>query len=621
MSLARERGALDHRLSLFDHASRLHALTPDAPLPNGGRPYPDDADHRGPRPGGGSFSVEQARAALAAVLRAHFDGPGRSLDELHEDLRALDVPAWAIRPDVLDGLPWLATEPARETGVWLARHARDRRPALTGLCLLAGRAGPEDVPLVRTLGLLRCLGPVAVAVLESIPGSAGALVWLAERSALLTLSRAIEAMCRAEDPVAVAWLLRHATGQDPTAGGHALRVAQAVRLADVLEDGETVDQIVLVAGRLLQAMAWEDFSALRDYDDACRALAAFAVRAAAVPPELDSLASAVALAEDLTSGHAACLPWRPGVREATLERLRRLLTSARAAEALAGAARSPDPVTRRRAAWARRSIAALPVVPRFPSRLAADGGDRLTVHVVVPDPALPGRVETRPLVNGRPVVARAFRKGRPYEPEHLLGGLEATEEGREVRLAEAYCTEGCCGSLYVTIVRDGDTVVWRGWRDPDSPAVELEPFRFAAGSYDEVVARAVDDHGWEWPARTVAREVRRSLREDPGLLAAWECEAGGTYAEADRRDEIQVVFWHPREPSSAGGDRPDDEPWVQLQWTVLIDDTDAGDQAARLVDWLRGNDPRPHARIVGGSPEFAERLGLPWPDWDDDYEE
>ncbi|MBO4275014.1 hypothetical protein [Microbispora triticiradicis] len=95
-------------------------------------------------------------------------------------------------------------------------------------------------------------------------------------------------------------------------------------------------------------------------------------------------------------------------------------------------------------------------------------------------------------------------------------------------------------------------------------------------------------------------------------------EAGETYAEADRRDEIQVVFWHPREPSSARGDRPDDESWVRLQLTVPLDDTDAGDQAARLVDWLRGDDPRPHARVVGGSPELAERLGLLWPDWDDD---
>ncbi|GAA4210426.1 hypothetical protein [Microbispora amethystogenes] len=621
MSLAPERRALDNRPSLFDHASRLHALTPDAPLPDGGHPYPDDADNRGPRPSGGSFSVEQARAALAAVLRAHFDGPGRSLDELHEDLRALDVPAWAIRPDVLDGLPWLTTEPARETGLWLARHAKDRRPALTGLCLLTGRARPEDVPLVRTLGLLRCLGPVAVAVLETIPGSAGALVWLAERSAQLTLSRAIEAMCRAEDPVAVAWLLRHATDRDPAAGGHALRVAQAVRLADVLEDGEADDGVVLQAGRLLQAMAGEDFSALRDYDDACRALAAFAVRAAAVRPVLDSLASATALAEDLTSGHAALLPWLPGVREATLERLRLLLTSARAAEVLTGAARSPDPVTRRRAAWARRAIAALPVVSRFPSRLPEDGRDRLAIHVVVSDPALPGRVETRPLVNGRPVVARAFRKGRPHPPEQVLSDLAASGEPREVRLAEAYCTEGCCGALYVTIVRDGDAVVWRGWRDPDSPAVGLEPFRFAAGPYDEVVARAVDDHGWEWPARSVAREVRRSLREDPGLLAAWECEAGFVYAEADRQDEMHVVFWHPREPSVDGEDRPDGEPWVQLQWTVPIDDTDPGGQAARVLDWLRHNDLKSHAEVVGGSRELAERLGLSWPHWGDDYEE
>ncbi|MEU6432409.1 hypothetical protein ABZ860_41430 [Microbispora sp. NPDC046973] len=152
------------------------------------------------------------------MLRAHFTGPGRCLQTLHDNLRVLNVPLWAIRPEALDGLQWLAPEPARETGLWLARHATDRRAALTGLCLLAGTARPEDIPVVRTVGLLRCLGPAAVEVLETIHGSAQALVWLAERSTQVTRHRAIAAMCRTHDPVAVAWLLRHATDEDRTAG-------------------------------------------------------------------------------------------------------------------------------------------------------------------------------------------------------------------------------------------------------------------------------------------------------------------------------------------------------------------------------------------------------------------
>jgi hypothetical protein len=76
------------------------------------------------------------------------------------------------------------------------------------------------------------------------------------------------------------------------------------------------------------------------------------------------------------------------------------------------------------------------------------------------------------------------------------GQLRAASEPREIKLAEAYCTEGCCGALYVTIVREGAEVVWQDWRsrklgDPP-PRV-----RFDAAEYDREVARAEQDRGWE----------------------------------------------------------------------------------------------------------------------------
>ncbi|MFH9968705.1 hypothetical protein ACH4PR_46710 [Streptomyces mirabilis] len=42
-----------------------------------------------------------------------------------------------------------------------------------------------------------------------------------------------------------------------------------------------------------------------------------------------------------------------------------------------------------------------------------------------------------------------------------------------MRLAEASCTEGCCGALCVTIQRDGDYVLWDEWRNHDEDEVDL----------------------------------------------------------------------------------------------------------------------------------------------------
>lgn len=51
-----------------------------------------------------------------------------------------------------------------------------------GLALLAEVATVDDIPAIQTIGLFsNDFGPLAVQALERLPGSAEALIWLAER--------------------------------------------------------------------------------------------------------------------------------------------------------------------------------------------------------------------------------------------------------------------------------------------------------------------------------------------------------------------------------------------------------------------------------------------------------
>lgn len=74
--------------------------------------------------------------------------------------------------------------------------------------------------------------------------------------------------------------------------------------------------------------------------------------------------------------------------------------------------------------------------------------------------------QVRPFIDGRDFLAEAFTEGPGYGPANLPN-LRAGDEPRTVCLAEAACTVGCCGALYVTIRREGDEVVWGGWHNPD----------------------------------------------------------------------------------------------------------------------------------------------------------
>nr|WP_062332685.1 hypothetical protein [Herbidospora sakaeratensis] len=367
------------------------------------------------------------------------------------------------------------------------------------------------------------------------------------------------------DPETLASLLRTAAG------------SRSVSPAELLNGVD--DATVVRLGRLLQEQIEFRYCAagIHEFPDACRTVAAFAERAETAEPVLDLLASALAMADDLRSGPTGRLPWPPGERAATLARLERLIESPRWNPVLAEARRSADPLTRWRAEWAGRAPAVVP--------------SGLVVYVAVPDPARGGRAETRLLVDGLPIVAEGFRSGAPDVPERLLPALRATAEPREVRLAEAWCAEGCCGALYVTIALDGDTVVWSDWRG-HRPGAALTTFCFPAADYDRALETAVQDEEWKWPARTLADRLARRLGDDPGLLGRWECEIGGVLAQVGEQDRIEVVFWRRGRPR------------IQFGWTVPVDDADLDRQLARIIERLREEDPTTH----------AERLGFSWPE-------
>ncbi|MGW1411039.1 hypothetical protein [Streptomyces sp. NPDC002403] len=232
----------------------------------------------------------------------------------------------------------------------------------------------------------------------------------------------------------------------------------------------------------------------------------------------------------------------------------------------------------------------------------------LSLRIVVPPlGSRHGSVECRPLINGRDVLAEVFDEGPADDLRYLLGPdtpLHATDTPREVRLATAECTEGCCGAVYVTIRREGQHVIWSGWRNPDQEDVDLPEFRFDVDQYEAEVRRASTDHSWEWPARTVARLLEERLREDVGRLAAWECELGAVSAWHWEPDQINVFLFHPGRSAIR-----EDRPWLQFRMVLPISADEPADQAVLLEARLTAEDPREVAEICGGSQGSADQLG------------
>jgi hypothetical protein len=137
-----------------------------------------------------------------------------------------------------------------------------------------------------------------------------------------------------------------------------------------------------------------------------------------------------------------------------------------------------------------------------------------------------GEFRTRVLVDGRYIPAEVVSDGAGPDLDTLLDGLRPATPAGTARLTATLCPdEGCHGALDVRVRRDGDMVVWDGWRaeGPHATGPLPGPVVFDGATYDAELARAGADRDWEPPEDAVARLVRARLEAEPGILGAWDC--------------------------------------------------------------------------------------------------
>ncbi|GGV90032.1 hypothetical protein GCM10015535_45120 [Streptomyces gelaticus] len=613
MSAAAERGALTPGLPLYVYALRLHRAEPDGRLPKGGYALPDPPERRRRTRTATNTPWKVACAALAEVLGPLMSAPDtdRAAEEIHLRLAEPNVRAGHVQYAVA-GLPLQDEASARALGRCLARTGTSTLAVSVGIALLARLGEPEDIPYLKVLGQLQGLFSLAVQALDAIDSPTAALVWLGHRAGTPALRGLVDALAAGADASVrerLEAVLRETGSMRPQT---ARRVAEAVRLAEVLREADPHESWpVAGAGRLLCRMssANDDRAEILACPAAVSMYEAFVARAAELPPAFGHYAVLLSVALELHSGPSHLLEWGTGRREALLDGLEAVL-SRPAWRAL------PVNGEGRRAEWARRT-ARQPF--RRDSESAGSAGaagspgsggsagpvGRLRVEATVLDPVDPGIVETRILIDGRPLVPEAFGRGLAHSPEYLLdaGRLRATDEPRKVQLAEAYCTEGCCGALHVTIRRDGDHVVWSDWSRPAPPSSsplprELPEYRFEAAAYDAEITRAENDHSWTWPARRTARLIAAGLRDRPDLLTRWGAKPNWVGTDFRDRDLTAVSLLYRPDPGVVRSGEY--TPWKHCMWYIPEDGTPPEDRAAAALHRLATADPRTYDGGAGG---------------------
>ncbi|MER7733367.1 hypothetical protein ABTX80_21000 [Streptomyces erythrochromogenes] len=597
MSARDERPPLTSRTtSLHDYALFRHGIEPDAQVPTDGYPLPDGQP---PEQFRNRLRWQAAHREVTAAIEPLLADPDpvRAAEDVHRQVAALGLSHRSLRAHVARLVP--ADEAAaRRTARHLVRTGTSVAAVGVGMALLIRLGEPEDVPCLKALGMLRGLATAAAAALDPLDRQAAAVLELRGRISQ-DPERHLLAATTTGDHEAVRTALLALP--DTVTSERSRRIAEAADLHGLLQARPGDLELSAVALRLLHGMCQQPDSRgeILEYGPAASVYALAVAQADRLPPTPDHRALLLSTALDLHSGPAALLDRGPGERQALLDALER---------ALVVKGEDAPPIL---ADWIRRH-ARLPFAPD-PVPASADGPPAFQVACVQTAADFPG-VETRFLVDGLPLLPALFRSGRGNAPEYLVDhlGLRAEPQPREVQLARAYCTEGCCGALYVTIRRDGDEVVWGGWRGVDAQARPPREYRFDAAAYDAEVERAEGDHSWCWPARRTARLISSGLRDRPELLGRWGLMPSeiSTDPREPHTTVIRLVFLAP-DGAEDGHGRP---LRLYFDWRLPDDGSPPEERAAGALDRIEQFDPKDFAPLARGSSELAAALGYTWAD-------
>jgi hypothetical protein len=145
--------------------------------------------------------------------------------------------------------------------------------------------------------------------------------------------------------------------------------------------------------------------------------------------------------------------------------------------------------------------------------------------------------------------------GLGMEPDSLLNSkmpLLPPEDGvpMDAIVQRCGCGEVGCGSLTVTIVREGDRIRWSDVREGPRK-MEIGPFTFDADVYEAEVRRAHDDRPWESQSERIARLLIEQLageRDSRPLAFVWAAGREGSV--------VDVSYFDYRPNPAAGGRTP-----------------------------------------------------------------
>ncbi|MEU5152962.1 hypothetical protein [Glycomyces sp. NPDC021274] len=522
-------------------------------------------------------NYKAAVAVLADVVRSASSCSDADLERLSEQLRGFrDDQRLRLDPKSVDlGLP---AERVRGIALHLLHTGVTSTEVLMGLQLMERAAVPEDIDLVTTFALIGGnFGFSAFMSLKQLELPAPGLFAIAKRvprEGRSTFSAALGASPGGEIDALLA----------------TLSVGEAIVLLRTVDDYRGTPKWIEGNERLAAAVVAAAENPLLMGDGA------------------DTPFSMAWLRDEIRYGPAALLGYSPGQRMKAVEKLNAWLGSPRALQAVENVlARRPQDS---REIWLHRQVldAQLDRSAGFPAGLA--------IRIAVPPPGS-GDVRTHLLVDGVPLLPRVFGPDEPRNPGRLLhyeDGLRATSQAREVVLAEPECTEGCCGALRVDIRRDdaNGRVAWEIWRS--SGDEHRERFEFDAAAYDAEIARAEADFGWEWPARRAARLLQGRFKAEPDLLSRWECRFGSVSSWNFARSLVSLHFTYPAARAPGSG-----EPGLIFTYEVEVPDAATVDDEAvdalveQTVQRFRDEDPKRCSRLLGGSRELADSLGIPWP--------